>query len=78
MKLHDKNVTLFVVNKNDKEEVVEITVPLPINNGQISVDYMTYSEDVQEMVAHPKNNDVVLLKDGSFFLLKNGHTIYFT
>lgn len=78
MKLHEKNATIFVVNSNDREEVAEISVPLPINSGSASVNYLTHDEEVQEMVAHPTKNDVVLLKDGSFYLLKNGHEIAFT
>ena len=58
--------------------VAEIVVPLPIDSSPPSIDYFTHDSEILEMVFHPVEDDVAVLDDGSFHLIKNDYKISFT
>ena len=73
-----ESAVLYVAEIQSKKKVAEIVVPLPIDSSPPSIDYFTHDSEILEMVFHPVEDDVAVLDDGSFHLIKNDYKISFT
>ena len=60
-KILDKNLQIYVVNKNDRKQIAQIIVQLPINSAPEIIYYYLHDNNINQLAFHPTQNQIIVL-----------------